>query len=37
MGYEVVAVLGRGGSAVVELALDGNGSWVATKRVALTG
>jgi hypothetical protein len=37
VGYEVVAVLGRGGSAVVELALDGNGSWVATKRVALTG
>jgi hypothetical protein len=37
VGYEVVGVLGRGGSAVVELALDGNGSWVATKRVALTG
>ena len=37
MGYEVVGVLGRGGTAVVELALDGSGSWVATKRVALTG
>jgi hypothetical protein len=37
MGYEVVGLLGRGGSAVVELAIDGNGSRVATKRVALTG
>ena len=37
MGYEVVGVLGRGGSAVVELAIDGNGARVATKRVALTG
>jgi Protein kinase domain len=37
MGYEVVGLLGRGGSAVVELAIDGNGARVATKRVALTG
>jgi hypothetical protein len=37
MGYEVVGLLGRGGSAVVELAIDGNGTRVATKRVALTG
>jgi hypothetical protein len=37
MSYEVVGVLGRGGSALVELALDDSGRWVATKRVALTG
>ena len=37
VSYDVVAVLGRGGSAVVELALDGHGRPVATKRVALTG
>jgi hypothetical protein len=37
VGYEVVGVLGRGGSAVVELAIDADGSWVATKRVALAG
>jgi hypothetical protein len=37
VSYDVVAVLGRGGSAVVELALDDHGRRVATKRVALTG
>jgi hypothetical protein len=37
VSYEVVTVLGRGGTAVVELALDGNGCLVATKRVAVTG
>jgi hypothetical protein len=37
VSYEVVDVLGRGGSSVVELALDDGGRWVATKRVALTG
>src|ERR1700722_18315716 len=37
MSYEVVGLLGRGGSAVVELAIDGNGDRVATKRLALTG
>lgn len=33
----MVGLLGRGGSAVVELAVDGSGRRVATKRVALTG
>lgn len=37
VSYEVVGVLGRGGSAVVELAVDATGRRVATKRVALTG
>ena len=37
MSYDVVGVLGRGGSAVVELAVDGDGRLVATKRVAVTG
>ena len=37
MSYDVVGVLGRGGSAVVELALDSTGRRVATKRLALTG
>jgi hypothetical protein len=37
VSYDVVGLLGRGGSAVVELAIDGNGRPVATKRVALTG
>lgn len=37
MSYNVVGLLGRGGSAVVELAVDSNGRRVATKRVALTG
>ncbi len=32
-----MGLLGRGGSAVVELAVDGNGHQVATKRLALTG
>lgn len=37
MSYEVLGLLGRGGSAVVELAVDGDGRRVATKRVALSG
>ncbi|MDQ2724811.1 MAG: serine/threonine protein kinase, partial [Actinomycetota bacterium] len=37
MSYDVVGLLGRGGSAVVELAVDGAGKQVATKRVALYG
>ena len=37
VSYDVVGLLGRGGSAVVELAVDSNGRQVATKRVALTG
>ena len=37
MSYQIVGLLGRGGSAVVELALDSNGRRVATKRLALTG
>lgn len=35
--YDVVGLLGRGGSAVVELAVDAHGRRVATKRVALAG
>jgi tRNA A-37 threonylcarbamoyl transferase component Bud32 len=35
--YDVVGVLGRGGGAVVELAVDRYGRRVATKRVRLTG
>jgi hypothetical protein len=35
--YDVVGLLGRGGSAVVELAVDSTGRRVATKRLALTG
>jgi hypothetical protein len=35
--YDVVGLLGRGGSAVVELAVDEHGRRVATKRLALTG
>jgi hypothetical protein len=35
--YDVVSVLGRGGSAVVELSVDSAGRRVATKRLALTG
>jgi tRNA A-37 threonylcarbamoyl transferase component Bud32 len=35
--YDVVGVLGRGGAAVVELAVDRYGRRVATKRVSLTG
>jgi eukaryotic-like serine/threonine-protein kinase len=37
MDYEVVGLLGRGGSAVVELALDGQGRRFALKRLVLTG
>jgi hypothetical protein len=37
VSYDVVGLLGRGGSAVVELAVDGTGRRVATKRLALTG
>ncbi|MDQ6782099.1 MAG: serine/threonine protein kinase [Actinomycetota bacterium] len=37
MSYDVVGLLGRGGSAVVELAIDDAGRRVATKRLALTG
>jgi len=37
MAYEVVGLLGRGGSAVVELAVDGAGRRVATKRIVLGG
>lgn len=37
MGYEVVGVLGRGGMAVVELAVDGHGRQVARKRLMLSG
>ena len=37
MEYDVVGVLGRGGAAVVELAVDRYGRRVATKRVILTG
>jgi hypothetical protein len=37
VSYDVVGLLGRGGSAVVELAVDGAGRRVATKRVALHG
>ena len=37
MAYDAVGVLGRGGSAVVELAYDSEGRPVATKRVAVTG
>ncbi|HUJ64041.1 MAG TPA: serine/threonine-protein kinase [Acidimicrobiales bacterium] len=37
MEYDVVGVLGRGGAAVVELAVDRYGRRVATKRVRLTG
>jgi eukaryotic-like serine/threonine-protein kinase len=35
--YNVVGLLGRGGSAVVELAVDADGHHVATKRLVLTG
>jgi hypothetical protein len=35
--YDVVGLLGRGGTAVVELALDASGKPVATKRVVLQG
>jgi hypothetical protein len=37
VSYQTVGVLGRGGTAVVELAIDDDGRQVATKRVALTG
>ncbi len=37
MAYEVLGLLGRGGNAVVELALDGDGRRVAIKRLDLTG
>lgn len=37
MSYDVVGLLGRGGSAVVELAVAADGRQVATKRLALTG
>lgn len=37
MSYDVVGLLGRGGSAVVELAVDARGRRVATKRVVLAG
>jgi serine/threonine protein kinase len=37
MRYEVVGLLGRGGAAVVELAVDADGRRVATKRVTFTG
>jgi hypothetical protein len=37
VSYDVVGLLGRGGSAVVELAVDDAGRQVATKRLALTG
>ncbi|MST33440.1 protein kinase, partial [Acidimicrobiaceae bacterium USS-CC1] len=37
MAYEVVGLLGRGATAVVELALDPGGRPVAIKRCALTG
>ena len=37
MTYDVVGLLGRGGSAVVELAVDAHGRRVATKRVVLAG
>ncbi|MDQ6837179.1 MAG: serine/threonine protein kinase, partial [Actinomycetota bacterium] len=37
MSYDVVGLLGRGGSAVVELAVDRAGRRVATKRLVLTG
>ena len=35
--YDVVGLLGRGGSAVVELAVDAHGRRVAAKRVVLAG
>jgi Protein kinase domain len=35
--YTVVGLLGRGGMAVVELAVDGNGRQVARKRIFLSG
>jgi tRNA A-37 threonylcarbamoyl transferase component Bud32 len=35
--YEVVGVLGRGGMALVELAVDEHGNAVARKRIPLTG
>jgi eukaryotic-like serine/threonine-protein kinase len=35
--YEVVGLLGRGGAAVVELAVGRDGRWVATKRVPFAG
>jgi hypothetical protein len=34
--YEVVGVLGRGGMALVELAVDEHGNAVARKRIPLT-
>jgi hypothetical protein len=37
VSYDVVGLLGRGGSAVVELAVDDAGRRVATKRLALHG
>jgi tRNA A-37 threonylcarbamoyl transferase component Bud32 len=37
VSYQTVGVLGRGGTAVVELAIDHHGRQVATKRIALTG
>jgi len=37
MSYTVVGLLGRGGMAVVELAVDDDGRQVARKRVALSG
>ncbi|HSS11413.1 MAG TPA: serine/threonine-protein kinase, partial [Acidimicrobiales bacterium] len=37
MSYQVVGLLGRGGMAVVELAVDGYGRQVARKRVVLSG
>jgi len=36
-GYHVVGLLGRGGSSLVELAVDPSGRPVATKRLALSG
>lgn len=37
MAYEVLGLLGRGGMAMVELAVDGDGRQVARKHVPLTG
>jgi tRNA A-37 threonylcarbamoyl transferase component Bud32 len=37
MSYTTVGLLGRGGMAVVELAVDGSGRHVARKRVAISG
>lgn len=37
VSYDVVGLLGRGAMAVVELAVDGEGRHVATKRLALGG